>query len=167
MPVSLFKYQRLLWEGILMTFFVSVFSSCSLSRKSGGLMITKESYCNPPLNTGEFKRTISSNTDSVLNANIALRAKFSIPAILLMHGLDILDDVKNIEVLKKDSSNSIKLLQLRQHIADKVLLANSEIDAIAAELDCEGERIDQIAKYIDDINAKRTTRFTVASIITG
>jgi hypothetical protein len=57
--------------------------------------------------------------------------------------------------------------QLRQYIYDKVLLANSEIDAIAAELDCEGERIDQIAKYVDNVNAKRTTRLTVASIVIG
>ncbi|MDF2192750.1 hypothetical protein [Paraflavitalea sp. CAU 1676] len=50
---------------------------------------------------------------------------------------------------------------------NKILLANAGIGAITAELDCEVERMDQIAKYIEGKNAKRTTRLTVASIVVG
>ncbi|WP_315822343.1 hypothetical protein [Paraflavitalea speifideaquila] len=45
--------------------------------------------------------------------------------------------------------------------------ANSGIGAVAVELDCEGERVDQLVKYVESLNAKRTTRLTVASIVMG
>ena len=41
------------------------------------------------------------------------------------------------------------------------------MNSVTAELDCEEERIDQIATTLSDINDKNITRLTVASILVG
>ena len=41
------------------------------------------------------------------------------------------------------------------------------MNSVTAELDCEEERIDQIATTLSDINDKNVTRLTVASILVG
>ncbi len=142
-------------------------NACTVSRKPAHLLINKESYCNPPISISWIDHAISHNIDSVLASNQVLSKKFSVPSIILMHALGILDEVIVVDSLKEDSANSIKILQLSQRINIKVLLANAEIGAVAAELDCEGQRIDQIVKYVESLNAKRTTRLTVASLLIG
>ncbi|MDQ1150774.1 hypothetical protein QE382_002758 [Sphingobacterium zeae] len=47
------------------------------------------------------------------------------------------------------------------------MLFGSELNAVAAELDCNGERIDKLAGYIEGINANKQTSLTVASILLG
>lgn len=147
--------------------YVCCLTACSVSRKHDTLFIDKESYCNPPVASTGVRYAISANTDSVLAANLALSSRFSVQSILLIHALGLLDEVKQVALIKNDSLNSSTHLQLMQRISSRVLLVSSEINAIAAELDCEGERLDQIAKYVDDLNAKHNTRFTVASIVVG
>lgn len=145
-----------------------VFSACTAS-KNTQLLIAKDSYCNPGKLAAEFQRTISSNTDSVLGSNTELKSKYAEQSILIMHALGIGSYVKRLEGLRQDTSMEARMaaLSLRQQIDNRILLADSEIDALAAELDCEGERIDQIAGYVDNINSARTTRLTVASIVVG
>jgi len=142
-------------------------TSCSASKMSSQLQITKESYCNPPTDLIGVNHSISHNMDSVLSANRLLAEKFSIPGIIVLHALDIIAEGNRLVQLQKDTTNNLAVFQLKQHIQSKVYLANSEIDAIDAELDCEGQRIDQITQYVEAINAKKTTRLTVGSIIIG
>ena len=146
-----------------------VFSACTASKNAQQLLIAKDSYCNPGKLAAEFQRTISSNTDSVLGSNTELKAKYAEQSILIMHALGIGSDVKRLEGLRQDTSMEARMevLSLRQQIDNRILLTDSEIDALAAELDCEGERIDQIAGYVDNINSARTARLTVASIVVG
>lgn len=150
-------------HGVILLSIILLFA-CNTARKTTTLQITKESYCDPPPGMFRNNSPVPGNSDSVLAANPQLAARYSASSILLMHALGILEDVRRLE---KDSTDHIKELQLRRHINDKVLLATAEISSVAAELDCEGERIDQIAKYLDDMNAKRNTRFTVTSIVVG
>lgn len=61
----------------------------------------------------------------------------------------------------------MRRMQLRQQADARISYALSAIDAVSAELDCEGERLDQIASVMDDANAKTNNRLTVASIVIG
>jgi hypothetical protein len=54
---------------------------------------------------------------------------------------------------------------LRSTIQHRLVLATTEIAGLAAELDCEGERADQLGRYLDNINSKRNNKLTVASIL--
>lgn len=109
------------------------------------------------------------NSDSILKANVSLKSKFSEASILIMNALRINDEVH--EIVNKPNKNSlesmVRLNTLKQQIDNRVWIANSEIDALSAELDCEGERIDQIANFVDNANSGKTTKFTVASIVIG
>lgn len=64
-----------------------------------------------------------------------------------------------------EAKDTLTLLMCKQKITDRLLLTNIELEAIVAELDCNGERIDQLANYVDDINRNRNTRLTVASVV--
>lgn len=141
--------------------------ACTVQKQPSQFLLNKESYCNPPVDFNGYRYTVAANSDSVLAANKDLSRKYSVQSILTMHALGVLENVRAIERLKEDTANTLHLLQQRQQITDKLMLANSEIAAVAAELDCEGERIDQVAAYVDNINSRRNSKFTVASIAIG
>ncbi|MBO9562670.1 MAG: hypothetical protein J7621_07845 [Niastella sp.] len=134
---------------------------------SSKLSITKESYCDPPLQVSGNNHRISYNIDSVLSVNGQLTQKFSTPSIIVMYAAGILHEGMRLVQLQNDTTNNLQVRQLSQHIQSKILLANAEIHAVAAELDCEGQRIDQLTQYVEAINAKQTARLTVTSIVIG
>lgn len=70
---------------------------------------------------------------------------------------------------KKDSSAEGKLnrLEISHQIRNQLFLLTIEISGISAELDCEGERADLFASYLDNINDNKTARLTGASIVIG
>lgn len=84
-----------------------------------------------------------------------------------MYAAGMLDEGIRLVELQNDTTNYLKATQLNQRIQSKILLANSEINAVAAELDCEGQRMDQLSQYVEAINAKQTNRLTVKSIVIG
>lgn len=63
--------------------------------------------------------------------------------------------------------SQIDLIAIRQELNSKIDLASLEISSVAAELDCEEERISQVASYLKENEMKRETRLTVGSIILG
>jgi len=161
-----------IWSSVCTIGYMSILflnSSCSVQKNATLLSIAKESYCIPPQNTTDFKYGISTNSDSILKANVSLKSKFSEASILIMNALRINDEVH--EIVNKPNKNSlesmVRLNTLMQQIDNRVWIANSEIDALSAELDCEGERVDQIANFVDNANSGKTTKFTVASIVIG
>ncbi|MDI9862959.1 hypothetical protein QM480_01380 [Flectobacillus sp. DC10W] len=143
--------------------------SCVVQKNDTLLSIAKESYCVPPKSTTDFRYGITTNSDSVLKANISLKPKFSESSILIMNALRINDEIHEIvnKTNKKSLESMVRLNTLKQQIDNRVWMANSEIDALSAELDCEGERIDQIANFVDNSNSSKTTKLTVASIVIG
>jgi hypothetical protein len=168
MPQTATKNTLPVFELIVVAVCLLFLEACAASKEmSSKLLINKESYCDPPINMMGANRVISHNIDSVLAGNHLLTEKFSVPSIILMHALGILDEGTQLVQLKDDTGYNMHRFQLKQRIQSKVLLAGSEIDAIAAELDCEGQRIEQIAQYMETLNAKHTTRLTVASVVIG
>ncbi len=70
---------------------------------------------------------------------------------------------------KQDTSVTGRLSRL-ESIADvqiQISRFRTELDGISAELDCQGERADQLATYLDEIDQRRSDRFTVSSVIIG
>ena len=56
---------------------------------------------------------------------------------------------------------------LKQIIADRVRTARVELESVIAELDCEGERANLAALYLDNLNNRRNRWYTVSSVVTG
>lgn len=156
-------------------FIVSVlclFQSC-VSKKNQvikqNILTLKDSYCKAPFKYNYENKLPSYNSDSILNANKHLKSIFTDQSILILNALDNLDEVDEILKLKKDSSlhSQVKVLQLKSKINSKITIALTELDAVAAEFDCEGERVAQIGNYVDNLNQSRNNKLILYSIAAG
>ena len=109
------------------------------------------------------------NTDSILVNSHGLAKTMSDHDILMANATGTLGLANQILEAKKDSSvtGRLKLLEISSRIQNHLLLLTTEISGISAELDCEGERADLFANYLDNMNDKRTARLTGASIVIG
>lgn len=152
--------------------FCMLLTSC-VSRKNQAIkqniLTLKDSYCKAPFKYNYGNKLPSYNSDSIIQANKELRDKFSDQSILILNALDNLDEVHEIMELKKDTSleSQVKVLQLKSKINSKVTIALTELDAVAAEFDCEGERVAQIGNYVDNLNDSRNNKLILLSIVTG
>ena len=152
--------------------FFGLLTSC-VSRKNQvikqNILTLKDSYCKAPFKYNYTNRIPSYNSDSIIAANHDLKDKFSDQSILILNALDNLDEVHQIMELKKDTSleSQVKVLQLKSKINSKITIALTELDAVAAEFDCEGERVAQIGNYVDNLNESRNNKLILYSIVTG
>lgn len=150
----------------------SLLTSC-VSKKNQAIkqniLTLKDSYCKAPFKYNYSNRIPSYNSDSILLGNKDLRGMFSDQSILILNALDNLDEVHQIIELKKDSSiaSQVKVLQLKSKINSKITIALTELDAVAAEFDCEGERVTQIGNYVDNLNDSKNNKLILLSIVTG
>ncbi|WP_293907268.1 MULTISPECIES: hypothetical protein [unclassified Sphingobacterium] len=96
--------------------------------------------------------------------SIRIRNVFSYHDFVLIKYLNLTAPL--IQYLDSPANATLKLAA-KQKMTEKYLLFETELNAIAAELDCNGERIDKLAGYMDELNAKTQTRLTVASILLG
>lgn len=151
---------------------LSLLTSC-VSKKNQAIkqniLTLKDSYCKAPFKYNYTNKIPSYNSDSILAANKELRGMFSDQSILILNALDNLDEVHKIIELKKDSSitSQLKVLQLKGKINSKITIALTELDAVAAEFDCEGERVAQIGNYVDNLNDSRNNKLILYSIVAG
>lgn len=88
---------------------------------------------------------------------------------LICRILGISKDIDGLWKLNRagGKDNTADKVYLRQKISNKILLAQTQLQAVAAELDCEGERADMAATYLDGLNSKRNRKLTVGSVILG
>ncbi len=151
---------------------VLFFSSC-VSQKNKtiqqNILTLKDSYCKAPLEYNYSQNIPSYNSDSIINANQKLKRYFSDQSILILNALQSIDEAEKIIDLKKDSTlkSQLRVVQLKTKINSKISIALTELDAVAAEFDCEGERVAQMANYVDNMNDNRNNRLILFSIITG
>ena len=133
------------------------------------ILTLRDSYCKAPFKYNYENKLPSYNSDSIISANRQLKGIFSDQSILILNALDNLDEVNEIVKLKKDSSLSsqVKVLQLKMKINSKITIALTELDAVAAEFDCEGERVAQIGNYVDNLNNSRNNKLILYSIAAG
>lgn len=133
------------------------------------ILTLRDSYCKAPFKYNYEEKLPSYNADSIISANKQLKNIFSDQSILVLNALENLDEVNEIMKLKKDSSLSsqVKVLQLKMKINSKITIALTELDAVAAEFDCEGERVAQIGNYVDNLNQSRNNKLILYSIAAG
>lgn len=166
MKISIFTNHRFLrfWPFLIILLWLS---SCSGTKKTTNTKLQglKYSYCTPTIPYPQKPGQDSIEID-LSKSGISDHDK------LISKILGISSNINEILVLGKDSANekadkTIQRLLLKQKIASRLLIAQSELQAVAAELDCEGERSDMAADYLDNLNSKRNKNFTVSSVIIG
>lgn len=87
------------------------------------------------------------------------------------HGiLDLLTEFVNHKIIYKNQptlEQKVKLIEIAQKINQRINLASLEISAVASEIDCEEERVDQIATYLKGKENETESKLTVAAIGIG
>lgn len=137
-------------------------TSCQTAKKTGSTQSKsfKYSYCTP---TTSPDGSIWQDTLPVLLP----QASLSLHDRLLCKVLGIGRYVNDLLTIEKDSLNGYRRLQLKQQIGERMAAAQIELEAVAAELDCEGERANLAAIYLDNLNNKRNRRLTTGSVVLG
>ena len=151
-------------------FYAITFVVCLSSCKSYKLITYESDYCEPPIYANIVEKPIEFNSDSILVPDHKWKTQFTKQNVLLAHALNLDKELEQLTELKDEHSNikdSILYLATQQKIEQKVRDALVEIDALVGELDCEGERCDQLKELLEGMNSKRDNKLTVASIVIG
>jgi hypothetical protein len=126
-----------------------------------------DDYCTPP---GQLPRIdLPLVPLSSVHFSDSLRAHYSLRSLGVAYGAGALPDLEAIEQSAADRSVDAEV-HIRAH-ADRVLqrlqIADQQISAIVAELDCEGERADQMREYMQEREERSVRILTAASIAAG
>ena len=151
-------------------FYAITFVVCLSSCKSYKLITYESDYCEPPIYANTVEKPIEFNSDSILVPDHKWKTQFTKQNILLAHALNLDKELEQLTELRDEHSNikdSVLYLAAQQKIEQKVRDALVEIDALVGELDCEGERCDQLQELLEGMNSKRNNKLTVASIVIG
>ncbi|MGI4759108.1 MAG: hypothetical protein ACRYF0_00275 [Janthinobacterium lividum] len=129
-------------------------------------------YCDPPLpyryNPAYAPKV---NFDAALTPG--LLAYYPRRNLLTANALGLLPALRELLALQEAAKQQpgptaeLAVLRQRQRIASQVTLVSSTVASLAAELDCEGERADQVAGYLKALDDQRTQRLNVLSISVG
>lgn len=142
---------------------ISLFvSSCSTTLNNPKIDYLTSNYCQPTIDYDYSKLEVF--PDKVPNHDSILKANLSQHDILISNAIGIETYLTEYLQTKKDT---LKRLVLKQKITDRLILTSIEINALASELDCNGERINKLANFVNDINTKKTRNLTVASVTIG
>ncbi|KGO09618.1 hypothetical protein KS04_14155 [Elizabethkingia miricola] len=133
--------------------------SCSSVIKSSKTATLTTDYCKPNF-TYQYPE-IMTNTGN--QEDSALIKKLPASDYALSKNIGILPLLSQYNKAK----DPLKILIAKQKISDQLMITNSGLNAMAAESDCNGERIQQLSNYLGDINNKNIRKLTVGSIILG
>lgn len=146
--------------------------SCSGTKPPSLLVHLHKSNCNQE-NTYNYSKNDIPLPINQLQIDTALTARFNLKDLNIANAIGVLDllstYIQKSKELKANNSlqGQIDLINIRQKINHQIDLTSLEISSVAAELDCEEERINQIASYLKESESKKETKLTVASIILG
>lgn len=144
-------------------------ASCR-SFRPNALSASTVSYCVPSVQYAYDSAYLPKPTiQTILQADTLLTQRYSQHDLLLANAIGVLPLLQELILLEKHpiADNQVTLLRIRQKILNRFLLASTQIASLAAEMDCEGERADQIATYLDQRDTQRIRRLTILSIVIG
>jgi hypothetical protein len=129
-------------------------------------------YCDPPL-PYRYNPAFAPQADVEAALTPALRARYPRRTLLTANAVGILPQLQTLLALQAAArqqpgpATELAVLRQRQAIAGQVALVSSTVASLAAELDCEGERADQVAGFLKAEDERRTQRLNVLSIGVG
>jgi len=149
-----------------------IFASCASSKQASFLRNVQKSSCNQE-NSYKYTKADIPRPLYQITIDSAIASHFNYKDLNIANAIGVLDlltdYVKEKALISKDSSlqNQIDMIHIGQELNHRIDLASLEISSVSAELDCEEERIDQIAGYLSEKEKKKETNLTVGSIILG
>jgi len=129
-------------------------------------------YCDPPL-PYRYDPDYAPKTDFEAALTPALLARYPRRNLLTANAAGLLPQLQTLLALEETARQQpgpaaeVAVLRQRQRISAQIALVSSTVASVAAELDCEGERADQVAGYLAEQDSRRTQRLNVLSISVG
>ena len=129
-------------------------------------------YCDPPL-PYRYDPAFAPRPDFEAALTPALLARYPRRNLLTANAVGILPQLQELLALEAQNrqqpglATEVAVLRQRQRILAQLTLVSTTIASVAAELDCEGERADQVAGYLNEQDSHRTQRLNVLSISIG
>lgn len=149
---------------------VLLLTDCSTSNRVIQQATVGSDYCTPVLsysyNPAYAPRP---DIDAVLQSDTSLTKHYSRHDLLMANATGVLPLLQELSRLHKGRSDEERLERItkRLQIQQRLQLASTELSSFAAELDCEGERADQLATYLDEKDTRRVRRLTIFSVVIG
>jgi len=145
-------------------------AGCAGTRPTPRLQVAA-GYCDPPL-PYRYDPAFAPQPDFEAALTPALLARYPRRNLLTANAAGILPLLKELLVLeeaarRQQPAAELAVLRQRQRIAAQLALVSTTVASVAAELDCEGERADQVAGYLSEQDNRRTQRLNVLSISIG
>jgi hypothetical protein len=135
-------------------------------------LVVAAGYCDPPL-PYRYSPVFAPRADFEAALTPALLARYPRRTLLTANAVGILPQLQALLALQATArqqpgpATELAVLRQRQAIASQVALVSTTVASLAAELDCEGERADQVAGYLKNLDDRRTQRLNVLSITVG
>ncbi|WP_114789503.1 hypothetical protein U0035_08155 [Niabella yanshanensis] len=148
------------------------FISCSSGNKiqvnEYARLVSCHQANNVPVQSPGLRPLHELTTDSILlgkysfrSLNIAYAFGF-LPLLLQYEKLQ-----SNQPSIETDMDRRLKKIEIALQLSERIDLASLEISSFASELDCEEERITQVADFLKGKEKQRETRLTVSAIGVG
>ncbi|GGE94107.1 hypothetical protein [Hymenobacter cavernae] len=151
---------------------LGLLSSCALRSQSDGKLQLEAGYCDPPqLYSYDSALAPLPAIQPLLDS--AITARYSRRNLLIANAAGVLPTLKVLVQLERAArqqpteANKLATAAQRQKVLAHLQLMTAAIASTAAELDCEGERADQVAGYLAEQESQRAQRLTVLSIGVG
>lgn len=159
-----------LQKSLLLITATSLLGSCAANKDLSKTASVDTDYCFPT--STEIDAHIipnTFNTDSLLQYDTQLSARYSRKEILLANATGIIPELKKALTFAADTTGASesKLMLMQFKIQQKINLIHNAMENTAAELYCEQERTRRIATILINSNQKRANKLTMASLIAG
>lgn len=101
-----------------------------------------------------------------------LTEKFDHNTLNMANAIGILDLIdKYMQLRTRRDSTSVearlRILEIKQDIDHRINAASIEISAVSSEMDCEEERVSQVANYLKGRQGDRESKLTKGAIVVG
>lgn len=150
-----------------------ILSSCATVKDSAVNKLIKSSKCNQQ---NEYLYTIEdlpspTIIDSIKNSSLSKKITLNSLHIANIIGvIPYLEEYNNLKTTPTEQlslEQRIKLLEIKQEIDHQINISSLVISAVTSELDCEEERISQIANYLSDKQSDLESKLTIGAIVLG
>lgn len=147
-------------------------ASCSSSKKTQQALLTDKSYCHKQI-TRPYTKAELPKPIHLLQIDTLVANRFSKQSVHIANAIGVLDILTEYTRMSKpsDTINTIEMrlkhIELWEQIHQKINLASLSISAIASELDCEEERANQFANFLEEEEGKTERKLIISSIVIG
>ncbi len=147
-----------------------ILNSCTTSKRSDGRLIDTGKYCEQAIQyVYDSTYLPKPNLQEILQNDTTLSAQYSRHDLVMANALGILPLLQELTSFRTHPTvgSHTQSIALRQKITGRLIVASAQIASVVAELNCEGQRADRLAAYLDQRDAGRIRWLTIFSVVVG